>query len=143
MSEENEDSKVKGAIYYRRDTVESDERIEEQTKRLEDFANENNIKICKNYYDLGTSKHKPSLNKLFEDIEKENIKTVIMESLLTLTRDMYELKEYFENVFDKNEVRCIGVLDGFDSEKDKSLVENNKALIERNKKMLEEYGMEL
>ena len=90
------------AIYCRVSTSEQDP--EHQAKLLENFANQQNIKVYKTYRDIisGTKDNRPALNNLMFDMREKKFNCVIIYKLDRLGRSLKHLINICEEFYKKN-----------------------------------------
>ena len=105
-------TKNKTAIYCR--LSKEDERnststsIINQKEFLVEYANKNNYNIINIYIDDGYSGgnfERPGFKKLINDIEKQNIDTILVKDLSRLGGNEMEVGNYIENDFALNKIR--------------------------------------
>ncbi len=93
--------------------------IRNQKGMLENYAKENGFLSTEFYIDdgfTGTNFERPAFKKMIADVENGMIGTVIIKDLSRLGREYLQTGYYTEIYFPQNDVRCIAINDGFDSD---------------------------
>lgn len=110
------------AIYSRVSTKKQKNDLDRQTKKLEQYALDNNIKDYKIYSDIssGIDFDRTSFNKLLEDIIHLKIKDVIISNRDRLTRLSFKTMEY---IFSKFNTKIIIVNDNNNKSNDSEIFE--------------------
>ena len=97
--------------------LESDS-IVSQRSLLNQYVNENNYKIIKEYVDdgfTGTNFDRPAFKKMIKDIELGKINMIITKDMSRLGRDYIGTGELIEKYFPNNNIRYIAINDGIDT----------------------------
>lgn len=110
---------IKAGLYVRISKNDPlNESIENQKEILRNYCITKNIFdyeiFCDNGYS-GTNFERPEFKKMFEKIKSGVINTVIVKDFSRLGRDYIETGNFIEKVFPRYNVRCISILDGYDS----------------------------
>ncbi|MCM1328000.1 MAG: recombinase family protein [Ruminococcus sp.] len=93
--------------------------IRNQKAMLENYANEKGFSTTEFYVDdgfTGTNYERPAFKKLIADVENGTVGTIIVKDLSRLGREYLQTGYYTEIYFPQNDVRCIAINDGFDSD---------------------------
>jgi len=72
----------------------------------------------------GTNFNRPGFKKLFEDIKKEKVNTIIVKDLSRFAKNYIDAGNYIENIFKTLKVRFISINDYFDSLDDSYYIED-------------------
>lgn len=94
------------------------ESISNQRSMLRRFAEGKKLFIVDEYVDdgiSGTTFHRPSFERMIQDIESKKINMVITKDLSRLGRDYICTGHYLEKYFPEKRVRYISLLDGIDT----------------------------
>ena len=86
---------------------------------LENYANEKGFGATELYIDdgfTGTNYERPAFKRMIADVENGTVGTVIVKDLSRLGREYLQTGYYTEIYFPQNDVRCIAINDGFDSD---------------------------
>ena len=95
--------------------------IRNQKAMLEQYAEKHNLPNPQCYIDdgyTGTNFNRPDFQRMIEDVEKGFVKTIVVKDMSRFGRSLRGVEWYTEEFFPLNFVRCIGVEDGYDSDKD-------------------------
>lgn len=93
--------------------------IRNQKAMLETYAGEKGFSQTEFYVDdgfTGTNYERPAFKRMIADIENGTVGTVIVKDLSRLGREYLQTGYYTEIYFPQNDVRCIAINDGFDSD---------------------------
>jgi len=94
--------------------------ISNQKALLTDFAKRNKFRNIKTFVDDGVSGvtlNRDGFKKLMEQIESDQVSTLIVKDMSRLGRNYLEVGQLTETVFPMHNIRFIAVNDGVDSEK--------------------------
>lgn len=110
---------IKAGLYVRISKNDPyNESIENQKEILKKYCENNNIYkyefFCDNGY-TGTNYERPEFQKMFNKIKKNEINTVIVKDFSRLGRDYIETGNFIEKIFPQFNIRCISILDEYDS----------------------------
>ncbi len=97
------------------------ESIKNQRSLLEEYAKQQKLNVYDVYIDdgiSGTTQERPSLQRMFRDIENKKVNMVITKDMSRLSRDYIYAGYYMEKFFPENRVRYISLLDGIDTDTD-------------------------
>ena len=89
-----------------------------QIELIEEYARKNNIHIDKKYIDEGYSGinfFRPAFEEMLNEIEQNNIKTIITKDFSRLGREYIETCFYITRFFPEHNIRYIAVNEDFDS----------------------------
>lgn len=92
--------------------------ITNQKKILKRFADDNGFLNTRCYFDdgvSGTTFEREGFQEMISDIEKGEVKTVIVKDLSRLGRDHLQVGYYTEIFFPQNDVRFVAIYDNVDS----------------------------
>lgn len=92
--------------------------IENQITTLSDYARNHNFDIYKIYFDDGYSggnTNRPAFNQMIDDMKKKKFNIILIKDLSRLGRNLHQVGELIEEIFPKNNIRCISVTDNYDS----------------------------
>ena len=92
--------------------------VTNQKKILKRFADDNGFLNTRCYFDdgvSGTMFEREGFQKMISDIEKGEVKTVIVKDLSRLGRDHLQVGYYTEIFFPQNDVRFVAIYDNVDS----------------------------
>lgn len=92
--------------------------ITNQKKILKTFADDNGFLNTRYYFDdgvSGTTFEREGFQQMISDVEKGEVKTVIVKDLSRLGRDHLQVGYYTEIFFPQNDVRFVAVYDNVDS----------------------------
>lgn len=92
--------------------------VTNQKKILKRFADDNGFPNTRCYFDdgvSGTTFEREGFQKMISDIEKGEVKTVIVKDLSRLGRDHLQVGYYTEIFFPQNDVRFVAIYDNVDS----------------------------
>ena len=93
--------------------------ITNQKQILKRFSDDNGFLNTRYYFDdgvSGTTFEREGFQQMISDIEKGEVKTVIVKDLSRLGRDHLQVGYYTEIFFPNNDVRFIAIYDNVDSE---------------------------
>lgn len=113
--------KLRAAIYVRVSTTEQAEEgysIGAQTEKLHNFASAKDYTVVSVYTDPGYSGAKldrPALQEMIKDIENKQIDIVLVYKLDRLSRSQKNTLFLIEDVFLKNNVQFVSMLESFDT----------------------------
>ena len=97
--------------------------ISNQRTFLTQYCRENGFTVSGCYIDdgyTGTNFNRPGFQRLLQDIERGDVKTVITKDLSRLGRDYIETGRYVDRYFPEKGVRYIAVNDGVDTGREES-----------------------
>ena len=86
---------------------------------LKTYTNERGFLPTEFYVDdgfTGTNYERPAFKRMIADVENGTVGTVIVKDLSRLGREYLQTGYYTEIYFPQNDVRCIAINDGFDSD---------------------------
>lgn len=92
--------------------------INNQIDLIKKYAQKNDLMIHKIYIDDGYSGgnfDRPNFKNMIQDIENNEISTIIVKDLSRLGREMFDTYYYISEYFPKMDVRFIAINDNFDS----------------------------
>ena len=113
-------NKIKTAAIYARISIDerNDISINNQVDSLKQYAAKNNINIYGVFIDngfTGTNFKRPGFCKMYEEIKKGKINTVLIKDLSRLGRDYLETGYFIEKVFPNYGVSVISINDKLDT----------------------------
>jgi len=94
--------------------------ISNQKTLLTDYAKRNKFRNIKTFVDDGVSGvtlNRDGFKKLMEQVEADQVSTLIVKDMSRLGRNCLEVGQLTETVFPMHDVRFIAINDGVDSEK--------------------------
>ena len=98
--------------------TDNSESIKNQRALLEGYAKEQNLTVYDVYIDdgfSGTSRFRPDLMRMCDDIENQNVNMVITKDMSRLTRNFSDAGLYMDEYFPEKQVRYVALLDGIDT----------------------------
>ena len=100
--------------------------IKNQKEILKQYTKENNLNIYDIYVDdgySGTTFDRPDFERMIQDIKDKKVNMVIVKDSSRLGRDYIGFGQYVEKFFPKNQVRCVSIIDNYDSEIDNGVAD--------------------
>lgn len=92
--------------------------IANQKKMLMKYAIEHGLPNPQYYVDdgfAGTNFERPMFRQMIKDVESGKVKTIVFKDMTRFGRECLGMIYYFLQLFPLMRVRCLGVIDGFDS----------------------------